>query len=584
MPRRRKRRRRRKNQRRNRILIRILIAVLIAAAVIGAGLFIRGKIAGKYTETGEWFEEAASASENPSEGIYLILDHEITDGDCLVHSGEAFISLDVLQESLNERFYWDENELLLVYTTATTVYQAESATSTYYVDNSQSDAGYTIVRIESDVVYVNLEFVKLFTDIEYTVYDDPSRIVVTSVWEDVSVADTKKKTRLMKTSGIMQGYLEKLDKDETLTVLEEGTKWTKVATADGMIGYVKNSAISDVYTQSSERSFEETVYTNVRRDESINLTWNQVSVYAANSYISTYLEEADGINVICPTWINLSDDQGGVESRCSTDYVTAAHKAGVEVWALVSNLEDDDLTVEDTTTVLTNTTSRVALENKLIALAIEYNLDGLNIDFETMESAVGDSFIQFIRELSILCRRNNLVLSVDVPPSLGTTEYYAREELSEIVDYVILMAYDEHYSGSAAGSVASIDWVTESVVTALEEVDPEALILGIPLYTRLWQLSSDGTEVVGSSAYGMDAIESLLSEMGVTASWDESAGQYYAEYESDGYLYEVWLENADSISLKLEVMQDNQLAGCATWRVGYESDDIWDIISAALDQ
>lgn len=577
-------RRRKRRKRKNRIIKKIVIILVILAVIAAALLLIRSRFAGKQTDPVTWFDEAASVSENVSTGTYLVLDHQITDGDCLIHGGEAFISVDVLQDDVNARFYWDSNESILIYTTASTVYQAQPDETSYSVDNMSSDAGYTIVREESGTVYVNLEFVKLFTDIEYTVYDDPSRIVVTTVWDDVSAADTKKKTRLMRSAGISKGYIVSVDKGETVTVIEEGETWTQVVTADGIIGYLKTAALSEVYTVENTRTFEETVYTNVRRDEPINLTWHQVSVTTANSYVSSVLSEADGINVICPTWMNLSDDQGNIENRCSSDYVTAAHKAGVEVWGLVSNLESEDVTSADTTTVLTHTSTRVTLENKLIAAAIEYGLDGLNIDFETMETDVGDSFIQFIRELSILCRRNNLVLSVDIPPSLGTTEYYAREELSEIVDYVILMAYDEHYSGSSAGSVASIDWVEDAVVTTLEEVDAQALILGIPLYTRLWELTSDGSEVEACYAYGMEDIEELLTENGASKTWDESTGQYYAEYEADGYLYQVWLEDAESISLKLDVMNSYDLAGCATWKVGYETSDIWEVISAALEE
>ena len=581
---RRKARRPRRRKRKNRILIRVIIAALIILALIIAALVIRERIAGKQTDLSAWFEETASGTAAVSTDTYLVLNHEIRDGDCMIHSGDAFVSLEVVQEELNKRFYWDANEDLLIYTTAATVYQASSGSNIYYVDNAQTEAGYTIVREESGTVYINLEFVQLFTDMEYTIYEEPARIVITTVQdgETVSYVDTRKNVRIMYAAGIMKGYIETVEKGTALTVLEEGSKWTKVAADDGVIGYVKTGALGSVYTaEAAETGSSE--YTHVRRDYDINLTWHQVSVSSANSNISSVLEEAEDINVICPTWINLSDDQGNIDNRCSTSYVTAAHKAGVEVWALVSNLESDDVTAEDTTTVLTNTTSRVALENKLIATAIEYNLDGLNIDFEILESDVGDSFIQFIRELSILCRRNNLVLSVDVPPSLGTTEYYAREELSEIADYVILMAYDEHYSGSSAGSVASIDWVEDAVITTLEEVDAEALILGIPFYTRLWQLSSDGSEVIGSAAYSMDSITSVLSDNGVTAAWDESTGQYYAEYTSGGYLYQVWLENADSIALKLEIITAYDLAGCASWRVGYESDDIWEVISSVLD-
>ena len=193
------------------------------------------------------------------------------------------------------------------------------------------------------------------------------------------------------------------------------------------------------------------------------MAWHQITNADANTTIASVLQNTKGINVISPTWFYLNDNNGNIASLASSDYVNYCHQNGIEVWALVSNLENKDV---DTTSVLTYTSKRENLINNLISAAIQYNFDGINVDFEALSSEVGDSYIQFIRELSLKCANNGIVLSVDDYVPTSYTAFYNRAEQAVFADYVVVMAYDEHYSGSEeAGSVASIGFLRSPSAT-----------------------------------------------------------------------------------------------------------------------
>ena len=198
------------------------------------------------------------------------------------------------------------------------------------------------------------------------------------------------------------------------------------------------------------------------------MAWHQVTNATANSDIANVLGSTKGLNVISPTWFYLNDNNGGLEDLASSSYVTYCHQHNVEVWALVSNLENKDV---DSTYVLTHTSARQNLVNQIVSAAIQYNLDGINLDFEALDGAsVGDGFIQLVRELSLKCANNGIVLSVDNYSPYSFNAFYNRSEQAAFADYIVLMGYDQHYAGSEeAGSVAALDWVKEGVSNTLAE-------------------------------------------------------------------------------------------------------------------
>ena len=306
--------------------------------------------------------------------------------------------------------------------------------------------------------------------------------------------------------------------------------------------------------------------------------WHQVTVADANSYFENDTAAVSGVNVISPTWYTMTDNAGNIRDISSADYVNAAHNKGMQVWALIDNFTSDMSTFE----VLSHTASRQALIGNLVSSVVNCGADGINIDFETLSEETGVHFLQFLRELSVECRRNNLVLSVDNPVPEDFTSHYDRAEQGRVVDYVIIMGYDEHYVGSAeAGSVASLPWVEQGVIDTIAEVPPEKVILGIPFYCRLWKIMA---ESLSSEALGMGEANRVVSEHKVELYWDNVACQHVGSYDADGANWKIWLEDAESIAAKTDLVNKYNLTGTAAWKLGLEESSVWSVITEHLQR
>lgn len=366
-----------------------------------------------------------------------------------------------------------------------------------------------------------------------------------------------------------------------MIILEQMETWTKVKTGDAFIGYVENKKLSEPFadTPAPVTDYVEPVYESNTRDHKINLAWHAVAGVAGNDTLSEVMAQTKSINVISPTWFALSDNAGNFTSYATAEYVTQAHNMGLEVWGLVDNFTNEGI---DTYEVLAGTTTRTYLINGLIDTALAYDLDGINIDFENISLDAGEPFIEFIRELSIPCRQHGLVLSVDNYVPMGYTSHYNRKEQGVVADYVIIMGYDEHYNGSeTAGSVASINFVEKGIADTVAEVPANKVINAIPFYTRIWE--TNGT-TVSSQAVGMELAQQYISDHGIDISWDEVTCQNYGEYQSGSSYYQLWLEDADSIRVKLNIMSKYGIAGVAEWKLGFETASIWDVIEEYMNQ
>ena len=412
----------------------------------------------------------------------------------------------------------------------------------------------------------------------YETLQEPDRILVTYKWGTIQQAKVKRDEDVRYQGGVKSPILTEVSKGDLVTVLEQLENWTKVATADGYIGYVRNKKLGSVKETTISNEFTEPEYTRIRKDYTINLVWHQISNMDSNYALSTDIESMTGVNTISPTWFSVASKDGTISSLADASYVETAHEKGLEVWGLVDNFNQE----VDMKEVLTNTTAREKLTDQLIEAALEYQLDGLNIDFENLGEELGDAYIEFLRELSVQCRKNSLVLSSDNTVPRDFSSYYQRGEQAEVVDYFIIMGYDEHYSGSEPGSVASLSFEKEGIeATIAEGVPADKIISGVPFYTRLWKTDTNGE--VSSEAIGMDRADATLEANGVTANWSDETSQDYAEYhDPDGALYQIWLENEASIELKAKLVPEYQLAGIAAWKLGFERSSIWDVISTNI--
>lgn len=555
-----------------------------------------GKLIEKYTPSKEHQDLSEYYQMTSEEDVAIIFDNEVLTTHGKFIDGHVYLDFNTIHDRINSRFFWDANENKLLYTTATDLIMVDAESSSYYVTKDVRSLDHVIVKTGADTAYIAIDFIKQYADFSYEVYESPNRIVITTQWGDYTVASTKKNSEIRSLGGIKSPILADIEKGTELTVLLPDETWTKVSTTDGIIGYIKSKALGGTSTQTHVSDYVEEEFTHITKDFKINLGWHQVTNTTANNNINNILENTKGINVISPTWFYLKDTNGNIGSLASSDYVNSCHRNGIEVWALVSNFgaKDQGLENPNLTEILTYTSRRENLINNLISAAIQYNLDGINIDFESVDPAVGDAYIQFIRELSLKCANNGIVLSVDNYSPTEYTAFYNRSEQAVFADYVILMAYDEHYSGSSeAGSVASIGFVNQGVANTLLEVPANQLILGMPFYTRVWSETpiindaqegtdniSDDTVPFELSCYStsMKEAQNLINTNGAIPVWSEDVGQYYVEYLNNNITYKIWLEDATSLEEKLKVMQENQLAGGAFWKLGLETSNVWDTI------
>ena len=567
-----KKRRRRKN-RINPIAMGILVVFLILVTAASAFLIK------KYSPSKERMDLDVYFKMEDENDLAVIIQNTIIENKGIVLDNRPYVSTDTVKAYLNDRFYWDSAENLYIYTTPTEMITAHVGENQYTIDKQTVGVDYQIVKVEDGIAYVALEYIQQYTAMEYDYMTEPNRVQITCEYGEAKVVEAKKNGEVRYRAGHKSPILTEVKKGDQMYVLDEGenpiAKWTRVRTADGYIGYIKDQKLKEEKTITTSTDFQEPEYSSLTKDYIINLAWHQVTNAEANNQILERLADTKGITTISPTWFFIRDDNGNIQSLASQSYVDYCHQNGVEVWGLVENITYKNQI--NITSVLNKTSSRQNLVTQLIAQAIRYDLDGINVDIEELPGEAGDGFIEFVRELSIMCRRNNIILSVDNYVPMAYNRNYNRKEQGIVADYVIIMGYDEHFAGSEeAGSVASIGYVRNGIEKTLEEVPAEKVINAVPFYTRLWETKASGD--LSSSALGMGAASKTVANNGATPEWSEEAGQYYAQFESGDSFYQIWLEEERSIEEKAKLIKEYDLAGIASWRLGYEKDEIWDIL------
>lgn len=478
--------------------------------------------------------------------------------------GQTYLPLSWILGHINKRFYWDSTENLLVYTLPDQIVYADAET--------KGSNGAPLLLVKDEDVYLTLGLIANYSDVEIQAFDsgDAKRVFINE-WSNRGVSILSKKRAVRVRGGIKSPILTNLEKDTQVTVLETMETWSKVVTPDGHIGYVENKVLGEIQDEAFFSGREPVVYESNRLDEKIVLGWHQISDVDAYKTLEDILDQAEDINVISPTWFALTDNSGSFRSIASQKYVDIAHEHGVQVWALLDNFSSN----VQTEVLLASTTTRRKLINSLIAEVEKYGIDGLNMDFESIKPEAGIHYIQFLRELSIPCREKGIILSVDnyVPTSYNA--FYDREEQGIVADYVIIMGYDEHYAGGEPGSVSSLGFVENGISGTLAEVPREKVINAVPFYTRLW---TEKNGEVSSKALGIEAAKNWIAKNRVELYWQEELGQYYGELLTPSELSYLWLEEENSLELKMNLIRDYDLAGVACWKLGLEDDAAWDVI------
>ena len=558
------------------VIIAIVLIVIIGAFTAGTIVFDKYSYSKERADMQEYFKVSGDK-------LAIFLQDERVEETAVLKDGICYFDVNTVHKYMNDAFYVDKNEGLLLYALPTEVVRVVLGEAAIERGGTKEQTAYIPAYAEGDKVYLAADFVKQYTNFSYEVFE--MRVQVYTQWGEKRVAVVKKDTEVRLKGGIKSPILRDIAADEQVEVLEKMETWSKVKTADAIIGYVENKCLSVemIEQETPVTDYVEPEYTTHQLEGKVCLGWHSIGGVGGNDTLWEMTANAKSMNVIAPTWFSLNNNEGGYQSFGTPDYVENAHNMGLKVWGVLddfnyNNVNDAGI---DVYAVLSSTTNRTRLIEGVVAESVRLGLDGINLDFERVTKDCSEQYAQFIRELSIQCRLKGLTFSVDNYVPFSFNEYLRRDVQGKFADYVIIMGYDEHWHGSGdPGSVASIGYVSNGIDKTLEQVPKEKVVNALPFYSILWKI--DGAKVTDEYLTLVNT-QDFLDRVGQQGTWDEETGQLFAEWESGSSKYQIWVENEDSIMTKLNVMRAKDIAGVAVWRLGYGNAAVWEMISAYVN-
>ncbi len=507
---------------------------------------------------------------------------DVLKNDVIIENGIIYISEDDIQNFFDSHIYYDEK-----YNQVITTYQSQIA-SIVVGENAMTNNGKKVnisgtVIERGDVRYIPFSSLKNIYNVEINYINSSDTITVDSIDEKYVTANSTEENVIKSDPTYFSRTVDTVDAGEEVTIVQNDNneneqigEWVEVRTDAGKLGYIKYEDLS------AETVKREKIEETKQIKGKISMVWDYFTEYVYPPDRSG--TDIQGINVISPTFFTLIDEgKGKINQNAGEEgkrYIDWAHSNGYKVWPSLSNNSYIDTTSE----ILNDYNLRQHLISNIISLVKEYNLDGINIDFEYMYEKDKDLFSRFIIELEPRLHELGAVLSVDVTAPDGSPEWslcYDRYIIGQVADYIVFMAYDQNGAYSEEeGTNAGYDWVEANIEKFLgqEGVEPDKLILGVPFYVRVWK-EKDGE--ITNSAVNMNDLDDIIPNNAKKV-WVDSLKQYYVEYEKDGTLYKTWLEDEESIKAKLSLVQKYNLAGASYWAKDRETESIWSVISQAL--
>ncbi len=522
-------------------------------------------------------KDAGSKEEDPSEYFNItddsqaavVIDGVVADYYGTYINGGIYISYETVWNEIDTRFYVEE--------AADTMYIALPYETYSYAAGDGS--GY-LYKDSSNEYYISVECIELYTNLDIALYDDPYRIVITTNRDDISYDVVKEECVIRAEASSKARILCTALEGDILELIRYNGEWDYVITNDGYMGYVHMDYVSETDYQREDTYDESLEFTALSTDYTVSMAWDYIGSTDANAYLDAKMEGVSGLNVISPKWFILQDASGNMTSYADAEYVSKANNTyGMAVWALVSGYAGEDMSTAE---ILSSYDVRRNFISQLVSTAVEYSIEGINIDFEDISEEYAPAYIEFLRELTQAAHQSGIIVSVDnyVP---GYTDYYRRDAQNAVVDYIIMMGYDEHTAYSSdIGSVASLTYVEEGIEATLEQVDSEKLILGVPFYTRGWTVPF-GADYFETETVYMSEVDEYVSLHEIELTWDSDAGQYTGSSEDDENRYYIWVEDASSLEKKLSLVDEYSLAGACAWRLGMETSDVWGVWTEYLN-
>ncbi|WP_176718820.1 glycosyl hydrolase family 18 protein [Caloranaerobacter ferrireducens] len=493
----------------------------------------------------------------------------------VIEGDRIYIPVDIIREYLNSGIVLDEDDNRLYLEIKNPIFNLE----TQKLDNMIKDGvklNFLTVNIDGKQ-YLNIRGLEKIFDINVNYIQETNTLIIDRLKDIIKVGKIRSNTYLRPKKSSFSFVMDKLQEGDEVIVFEENEKWLKVRTQKGYVGYVQNKVVDiKVENVKIDRKINN-IRQNVKIDGKINLVWDYVYKYSKDLSKENKIE---GLDIISPTWFSI-DSNGYIINNGDFSYVNQAHKKGYKVWALIDNQFNRDLTKQ----FLKSGQAQENLIKQLVVYSSIYDLDGINIDFENVYYEDKDKLTEFVKKLTEALKQQNIIVSMDMTiPSTNPnwSKFYDRKKLSKILDYCIVMTYDEHWATSPkSGSVASIGWVINGIENSLKYIPKEKLIMGLPFYTRQWEEYKDNTGRlrVKSKVLTMEDVEKIIKENNLEVIWLKEAGQYYTEYFREGKKYRIWIEDDKSIELKAKMVYRYDLAGVASWRKGFEKESIWTVLN-----
>lgn len=554
------------------ILPFFLIFFIFLLAIAGFGGYYYVK---KYMPTKERADLNSYFSVS-GDNVELYLNHEkVKDGEQLtlgrMRDGEVYLPYGFVVRNLNIRFYYDDVEKNLRY--------ALPEELLLFTDGEKGESGKVDFFTDGKSIFISLSLIEKHTALLSRSYTDTEhkRVFLENLFKPATVASLKKKEAVRVQGGVKSPVLTDLEEGAKVIILERMEKWSKVETEDGFIGYLRNSRLNEETTEERTSDFKDPEYSHKNLGEGTYpvLAFHQITNAESNKGLETFLPNANGVNVLAPTWYVIKDNEGNLISYSDASYVELAHTTGRKVFATLNNFDNGKI---DLKSLLSSGTKRTKLIGALIQDMQEKGIDGINVDIELLPEKAARDYLEFMRELSIACRKNGLYLSVDCYVPFSYNAYYNIKELGTICDYVVIMCYDEHYAGSEeAGSVSSLSYVSRGIEETQAVMDKDRIIIALPFYTRVWITDQSGK--LRSEALSIKSAKEWITEKNVSLEWLSDIGQNYGSIQDGDEKKEIWMEDEKSMTEKMKLLKEYGIQGVAAWKLGQEPEGFWSILT-----
>ena len=432
---------------------------------------------------------------------------------------------------------------------------------------------------ENEIIYLPISEMTEVYGIEIEYLPDTKVVTMDSTDREQKKAILSSDVAVKSSTNFIAKTVDRVKKGEDVIVISSENGNSRIRTKNGKIGYVKSNKLTNEVTVREDMEEEKQV------TGKINLTWDYFSQYASAPDRSG--QTIEGVNVVSPSFFYIDED-GDLRQNVGEEgenYIEWAHHNGYKVWPMLSNAEAATESLDITSNIMNSYEKRKELIEDIVNVCVKYKVDGINVDFENMKQEDKDMYSRFIIELTPRLKEMGLVTSVDVTAPDGGETWsmcFDRHVIGDVADYIVFMAYDQYgISSTKAGTTAGYNWVELSLNKFLqtEEIEPEKIILAIPLYTRVWTTDSNGK--VTSKTVDMKDIDEVIPE-GTNKTWDDELKQNYVEYTESGNKKQIWIEDIESLKAKVSLIKQNKLAGVASWQKGMETEEVWKMLKEEL--